>query len=87
MHLQKLYHVVISKEGETSAPSTEKRARAFVELVQYLDDRNLFLVRREANNDGREALKVLREHYQGKGKPHVIAPHTELTSLHTVEGR
>ena len=44
------------------------------------------LVIREANNDGRKALKVLREHYQGKGKPRIIALYTELTSLHMGEG-
>ena len=72
MRLQKLYDVVIPKEGETSGPNAEKRASTFAELVQCLDDRSLSLVIREANNDGREALKVLREHYQGKGKPRII---------------
>ncbi|XP_067051318.1 uncharacterized protein [Acropora muricata] len=86
MRLQKLYDVVIPKEGETSGPNAEKRASAFAELVQCLDDRSLSLVIREANNDGREALKVLREHYQGKGKPRIIALYTELTSLHMGEG-
>ena len=86
MRLQKLYDVVIRKEGETSAPNAEKRASAFAELVQCLDDRSLSLVIREANNDGREARKVLREHYQGKGKPRIIALYTELTSLHMGEG-
>ena len=33
MRLQKLYDVVIPKEGETSAPNAEKRASAFAELV------------------------------------------------------
>ena len=28
-----------------------------------------------------KALKVLRKHYQGNGKPRVIALYTELTSL------
>lgn len=41
---------------------------------------------REANNDGRKALRVLREHYQGKGNPRIIALYTELTSLHMGEG-
>ena len=55
-------------------------------MVQCLDGRSLSLVIREANNDGREALKVLREHYQGKGKPRIIALYTEVTSLHMGEG-
>ena len=86
MRLQKLYDVVIPKEGETSGPSAADKASAFAELVQCLDDRSLSLVIREANNDGRKALQVLREHYQGKGKPRIIALYTELTSLHMREG-
>ena len=50
-------------------------------MVQCLDDRSLSLIIREAKDDGRKALKVLREHYQGNGKPRVIALYTELTSL------
>ena len=80
LRLQKLYEMVIPKEGET-APSAEKRASAFAELVQCLDERSFSLVIREANNDGREVLKVQREHYQGKGKPRIVALYTELTSL------
>ena len=38
MRLQKLYDVVIPKEGETSPPNAEKSASAFAELVQCLDD-------------------------------------------------
>ena len=36
---------------------------------------------RDARDDGRKALEILRQHYQGKGKPRVIALYTELTSL------
>ena len=79
--LQKLHDVVIPKEGEKAEPDEETKASAFAELVQCLDNRSLSLVIREANNDGRKALKVLREHYQGKGKPCIIALYTDLTSL------
>ena len=41
MRLQKLYDVVIPKEGETSPPNAEKSASAFAELVQCLDDRRV----------------------------------------------
>ena len=51
------------------------------ELVQCLDDRSLSLIIREARDDGRKSLKVLREYYQGKGKLRIIALYTELTSL------
>ena len=63
LHLQKLYHMVILKEGEMSAHNTEKGASVFASMVQCLDDRSLSLVIREANNDGRKAPKVLPEHY------------------------
>lgn len=86
MRLQKLYNVVVPPESETTAPSAEKKANAFTKLVQCLDDRSLSLVIREANNDGRKALHVLREHYQGKGKPRIIALYTELTSLRMNDG-
>ena len=51
------------------------------ELVQCLDDRSLSLIIRETRDDGRKSLKVLREYYQGKGKPRIIALYTRLTSL------
>lgn len=36
---------------------------------------------RDAQDDGRKALKILRAHYAGTGKPRVISLSTELTSL------
>ena len=81
LRLQKLYDVVVPRDGENNAPDAEKNANAFAELVQCLDDRSLALIIREAKDDGRKALTVLRQHYQGKGKPRVIALYTELTSL------
>ena len=36
---------------------------------------------REASDNGREALGILRDHYAGKGKPRIISLYTELTSL------
>lgn len=53
----------------------------FAELVQCLDDRSLSLILREARDEGRKSLAVLREHYQGKWQPRILALYTELTSL------
>ena len=39
------------------------------------------LVMRDAADNGREALKILRDYYVGKGKPRVISLYTELTSI------
>ena len=82
MRLQKLHEVIVPKEGEEeTAPEAVKNGDAFAELVQYLDDRSLSLVMRDAVNDGRKALKILRAHYIGTGKPRIIALYTELTTL------
>ena len=81
MRLQKLYDVFVRLESEKEPPDEERQADAFAELVQCLDDRSLSLVIRDARDDGRKAMKMLRQHYQGKGKPRVIALYTELTSL------
>ena len=51
------------------------------ELIQYLDDKSLSLVMRDAADDGRKALKILREHYAGSSTPRVLSLYTELTSL------
>ena len=40
---------------------------------------------REASENGREALRILRDHYAGKGKPRIISLYTELTSLRKEE--
>ncbi len=52
--------------------SEETTSDAFAELIQYLDDRSLSLVIRDAADDGRKALGILREQYLSKGKPRVI---------------
>ena len=36
---------------------------------------------RDAANDGRKALGILREHYTGNSKPRIISLYTQLTSL------
>ena len=77
MRRQKLYEVLTG----TEAPDAAKNADAYAELVQVLDDRSLSLILRDAKDNGRKALKILRDHYIGSGKPRVIALYTELTSL------
>ena len=58
-----------------------KNEEAFAELIQFLDDKSLALVMRDARDNGRKALKILRAHYAGTGKPRVISSYTDLTSL------
>ena len=65
----------------TPTNDSEKNAQAFAELIQFLDDRSLSLVMRDALDKGREALLILKQHYQGSSKPRVLSLYTELTSL------
>ena len=84
LRLQKLHAVILPPEegGHVDAGlNDDKNADAFAELIQCLDDRSLSLLMRDAKNNGRKALKILREHYLSKGKPRVISLYTELTSL------
>ena len=70
--------ILAPPNGEIDASKNEE---AFAELIQFLDDKSLSLVMRDAVDDGRKALEILREHYAGTGKPRVISLYTELTSL------
>ncbi|XP_051793461.1 prolyl 4-hydroxylase subunit alpha-2 isoform X11 [Acanthochromis polyacanthus] len=63
------------------AADANKNEEAYAVLIQLLDDKSLSLVMRDAADDGRKALQILRDHYAGKGKPRVISLYTELTSL------
>ena len=79
MKLKKLKETI--GPDTTDAPNDEKNEEAFAELIQFLDDRSLSLVMRDARDNGREALKILRSHYRGKGKQRIICLYTELTTL------
>lgn len=82
MKLRKLKDTILLADN-TGEPDDfySKNEEAFAELIQFLDDRSLSLIMRDAVDDGREALKILREHYAGTGKPRIITLYTELTSL------
>lgn len=70
-----------TEEAEELLDDAGKNAEAYAELIQFLDDKSLSLVMREAADDGQGALQILRDYYQGKGKPRIISLYTELTSL------
>ena len=71
----------LKKELEKDVPDAGKNADIYVELIQLLDDRSLALIMRDAKDDGKKALQILKEHYMSQGKPKVIALYTELTTL------
>ena len=77
MRLRKLKKVIL---GEINS-NDDKREEAFSELIQFLDDRSLNLIMRDAKDDGKKALEILRQHYAGSGKQRIISLYTQLTSL------
>ena len=97
LRLQKLHKYVMTDDdqlrsapeasetdGQRTAEQTtdaEKNAEVFAALVQFLDDKSVSLILRDAKNDGRAALKILRDHYKGSSKPRIISMYSELTSL------
>ena len=79
MRLRKLRDVILPPPD--TAVSDDKNAGAFAELIQFLDDKSLSLAMRDAADDGKRALEMLRQHYAGTSKPRIITLYTELTSL------
>ncbi len=82
-HLSGLKDTVLREpvsEAEIAADEN-KNADAYAELILLLDDKSLSLVMRDAPNNGRKALEILREYYAGRGKPRIINLYTTLTSL------
>lgn len=79
LRLKKLISVL--EANEASEVPAERNAELFAELVQLLDDKSISLVMRDAKDNGREAMKILRDYYLGSSKPRIIALYTELTSL------
>lgn len=77
LHILKLKKII---DGEDE-PDAGKNADVYAELIQVLDDRSLALVMRDAKDDGKKAINILREHYMSSGKPKVISLYTELTML------
>ena len=64
LRIQHLHQIKLSPIDQSDdIDFVEKNATAFTELIQYLDDRSLFLVIRDAQNNGRKALTIFREHY------------------------
>ena len=88
LRLQKLHDMILQPgEGGLAADKLDagKNAEAFAELTLSIDDRSLSLVLRDAKDDGRKALKILRTHYLSSSETRVIGLYTELTSLKKAE--
>ena len=80
-----LAYLKIKKLKDIVLPGTiasmDRKEEAFAEIVQFLDDRSLSLVMRDAKDDGQKALKILRQHYAGTGKPRIISMYTALSTM------
>ena len=76
LHLRDLGDVL-----DVDSPDAAKNKKVFAELVLLLDDVSLSLVMRDAKDDGKSAVTILREHYLGKSKPRIISLYSELAAL------
>ena len=82
LRIKKLKSVVCpADEGNLPDDDATNNELAFAEMTQFLDETSLSLVMRDARDDGRKALKVLREHYAGSSKPRIMTLYTQLTTL------
>ena len=87
LRLNKLYATLNeTPTAATQAAYDEKNAEIFSALVMWLDDKSIQLVMRDALDDGKKALGILKEHYLGSSKPRVISLYCELTSLKMADG-
>ena len=81
-----IYQIILSPTDQSDdIDLVEKNAIVFAELIQYLDNKSLSLMIRDAWDNGTKALTILREHYLSKEKPKFISLYTELTSLRRLE--
>lgn len=88
LHLLGLRDTVLKEpnsEAEVAADG-KKNADSYAELIQFLDDKSLSLIMRDAPDNGRRALEILRDYYAGKGKPRIINLYTTLTWLQKKRG-
>ena len=83
MNLKKLKKVIMQDGGQTTPAKLEE---AFSELVQFLDSRSLHLVMRDARDNGREAMKILRDHYAGRGKQRIVSLYKTMCNMKMKNG-
>ena len=76
-----LHRLKLKAELKKEPMDAGKNEDIFAELIQVLDDRSLALIMRDALDDGKKALEILREHYMSQSKPKVLCLYTELATL------
>ena len=60
--------------------SQNQKETGYAELVQLLDDRSLSLISRDARDDGRAAIGILRNHYAGTSECRIMSLITRLAT-------
>lgn len=85
LHILKLKHTILQEPAQPNDDDRQNNADCYAETVRLIDNKSLSLIRHEATDDGRKALKILREHYAGKSKPRIINMYTSLIKLHMEE--
>jgi hypothetical protein len=82
MKLRKLKDTITeTKTDDLPAGFKDKNEECYAELIQFLDNTSLSMVMRDAEDDGRAALNILKSYYYGKSKQRVIALYTQLTTM------
>ena len=80
LHTLGLKDAILGKNLNGHEADTERNEEAYNKLIQFLDDKSLSLIMRGALENGREALRILHDHYAGKGKPKIIPLYSVLMS-------
>jgi hypothetical protein len=84
LRIQRMHDAILPPADggvDTGSLCPTRNAEAYAELCLSLDDRSLSLIIRDAKNDGRAALKILRDHYLSASETRVIGLYTELTTM------
>ena len=84
LRMMKLHVFVVDENGvllKEDPVDSSKNSEVFACLVQFLDDKSLSIIIRDAKNNGRKSLEILRNHYIGSSKPRIISLYCELTTL------
>ena len=63
LKIKKLKDVVAPLPGTAAVDDASLNEQVYAELCQFLDSTSMQLIMRDAKDDGKAALKILREHY------------------------
>ena len=76
-----LKDTILGKNLNENTTIKKRNEETYAELIQFLDDKSLSFIMREASDNVREALRMLRDHYADNCKSTIISLYTKLTSL------